>query len=1131
MNYSNCMRGTGRSVQANSAAIFGRKRIASAKSSKRGGSKWREIILIGLAAMIPVTSVQGDVTGATVVHGNATINQQGATTIINAGNNAIINYQSFNVLAHESVQFVQPGADSRVLNRILGGMPSSIEGNLTANGQVYFVNPAGILFGSGAYINVGGLFAVAGHMADADFLNGRDRFTGLSGDVINAGNIRGDSVYLAGHQVSNLGTIDSPGGLVAMIAGDELLVGEEGGHIFLNVSASGSRSTGVGVENSGTIQAMGGRSILGAGDIYSLAVVNSGNIKAKEILLKAEGGGRVLASGTLDASTDSPGGTGGTVQILGGEIALVATTVDASGPAGGGEVLVGGDYHGEGPVPTAKRTLVYDNVTIKADATSSGDGGKVIIWSDESTSFRGSISARGGDGGGDGGFVEISSGNQLYARGSVDLAAPKGKAGTLLYDPLEIEIRGGATNVDGSDSDSLSTLLQNGGNPPGQVYFNDPWTSGPFVIYQSEIENTDANIVLEAGHSIYTSGIFGNGGLFLADNRNLTLRTRNSPGDQGSGFAGIDLRTTIHTTGTGSILIEAGTSGAGDVDIVGLYSGSSVTVRANSGRISLFGSVWAEGDVTLDGSRGITFSGIILSGGDVILNSLSSIDIYNNPSGGALAAVGNITISSAETSLHDEGIQAGGDITFNSPLSLDGPHTISSLSGDVRFRGDVSTVINGESGDASLSINAAGTIFLGPSFGASRQLNRLSFNEATGRANQPLATIVRDEPGDLQIYANTFVMGQNEKLVVTDGSLFLNAYLAATLGDLGASGNMYVYSPDITLNNRQPVPGFRGDLGLDFVAREISFRSDSEGRILGLHDGIEFANPDNQFAAFATSSGQAQVGGFDGAQFRLLTETPLALSDQSGDPFDLVAPVPLTADTAEQGFAAISLPQTTADPEVPLDDFVDPESGTVIAEDLSPLILKEELRRAGVYVRDPNEVELLHALMGTGLYEQLLAKSEKEAADQDYEVVTRRVSKTSLTRVVRAIRSLLGPSEKTVDKADPWVPVNRSIRESYEAFFDTSTASSPAGLREYLERQAAAGEPSAAQTLAYLNQSRRILVEIDTLGLTRKERNIARETTARRLLGDLSQNIEVDIFLQEVEKHGSAPGKAVSEGS
>ena len=111
-------------------------------------------------------------------------------------------------------------------------------------------------------------------------------------------------------------------------------------------------------------------------------------------------------------------------MLLGAQVGLTGNAVvDASGGAGGGTVLVGGDYQGKNAaLPNAQQTFVGKDSVIKADATGLGDGGKVIVWSDRATQVVGAISARGGAAGGNGGFVETS-GHYLDMRGRVDTRA------------------------------------------------------------------------------------------------------------------------------------------------------------------------------------------------------------------------------------------------------------------------------------------------------------------------------------------------------------------------------------------------------------------------------------------------------------------------------------------------------------------------------------------------------------------------------------------------------------------------------------------------------------------------------------------------------------------------------------
>jgi filamentous hemagglutinin family protein len=112
--------------------------------------------------------------GGVVAAGAASFNTGiSNTTIIQLSQNAIVNWQSFNIAFGEAVRFFQPDSSSTALNRVLGADPSSILGSLSSNGRVFLVNPNGILFGKGASVNVGGLVASTLNIANADWMNGR----------------------------------------------------------------------------------------------------------------------------------------------------------------------------------------------------------------------------------------------------------------------------------------------------------------------------------------------------------------------------------------------------------------------------------------------------------------------------------------------------------------------------------------------------------------------------------------------------------------------------------------------------------------------------------------------------------------------------------------------------------------------------------------------------------------------------------------------------------------------------------------------------------------------------------------------------------------------------------------------
>ncbi len=139
------------------------------------------------------------------------------------------------------------------------------------------------------------------------------------------------------------------------------------------------------------------------------------------------------------------GTTGGEATITAPEISLAGTRIDASGWEGGGRVRVGGDKQGEGTLARARTVSVDGKTRLAADAGVRGDGGTIIVWSDEHTAFAGQIRARGGEGG-DGGFAEVSSKGLLDYRGFANRTAGRGAFGTLLLDPYNITISNAANS-------------------------------------------------------------------------------------------------------------------------------------------------------------------------------------------------------------------------------------------------------------------------------------------------------------------------------------------------------------------------------------------------------------------------------------------------------------------------------------------------------------------------------------------------------------------------------------------------------------------------------------------------------------------------------------------------------------
>lgn len=420
-------------------------------------------LALGVAAVLSAPTFALP-TAPAVVGGQAGFAQQGNLLTVTNSNGAMINWQSFNIAARETVRFEQPSASSAVLNRVLGNNPSAIYGQLSSNGKVWLINPSGILVGPGGVIDTAGFVASTLNVRAEDFLAGKLAFqaTPGAGDVINKGRVTtplGGSVYLVGSNVSNEGLISTPGGETILAAGQTVslvdtatpgvkveITGAEGNATNLgNIVAEAGRIGIAGgiVRNAGTLNAAsvvedGGRIFLKA--TRNLTVESSGLLAVQGSqggTVELDAGDSTIVRGRIDASGIRR--TGGRVDILGDKVGLFDLAfVDASGISGGGSIRIGGDYQGaNAAVHNARFTYLGPTVQIRADAQDRGQGGRVIVWADDTTRAYGSISATGGVSGGKGGFVEVSGKRALDFTAAVRVGARSAgsEAGTLLLDP------------------------------------------------------------------------------------------------------------------------------------------------------------------------------------------------------------------------------------------------------------------------------------------------------------------------------------------------------------------------------------------------------------------------------------------------------------------------------------------------------------------------------------------------------------------------------------------------------------------------------------------------------------------------------------------------------------------------
>ena len=255
------------------------------------------------SAQLPVLSTSaGAVTNAAIpAPANNTL------TIHQTDQNAVIQWQSFDIGSNASVVFDQQGKTYwTLLNYINDSNPSQIYGNLTSDGQIYLINQNGILFGPGSKVNVHSLIATS--LMPVDIGSGTLHFTGedtdTTGVVSNQGTINTDalgSVFLVGSQVENYGTINAPEGYIVLAAGKDIALQENSlnGLLTINSYDTGQKSGLTTNSQTGTIEADGGFA-----GLYG-RVVNQDGIVKNIVALKNNGTIELRATDEVETGPSS----------------------------------------------------------------------------------------------------------------------------------------------------------------------------------------------------------------------------------------------------------------------------------------------------------------------------------------------------------------------------------------------------------------------------------------------------------------------------------------------------------------------------------------------------------------------------------------------------------------------------------------------------------------------------------------------------------------------------------------------------------------------------------------------------------------------------------------------------------
>ncbi|EKQ60092.1 YapH protein [Xanthomonas citri pv. malvacearum str. GSPB2388] len=620
-------------------------------------------------------------TGGSIVGGTGTINAASGTTRVvdQTSSRMALTWSAFDIGSAATMTFNQPTTTSVVLNLVQGGNPTQIFGNLTANGQVFLLNSNGVLLGSTANINVGGLVVSTLGTSVSQFMNGNYVFDAGGNTVAlvsNSGTINAaaGSATLIGGRVANSGTITATAGNITLAGADAAtLTFESGGFgVLIDKPLQLSLATEA-VDNSGTLSAPGGAIQLqarAAQGIFDRLINNSGTIRASSLSTGPDGSVSLIASGA--GSFDVAGG--GSIDAGTGAITLSTgrgvqqTGIYTAGSLGG---FIGGSatFSGANKIGSLGNLDVGGNLSLTNTVALSQSGSLAVTGTSQFLQSGSALSLT--NGGNTFGGLLSASGNGIAVNAAGNLSI-----GTL--------------NLDSNSALSLSA-------------------SGALTLPTTAINTGSANLTLASGGGLTTRAALAG--------RNVDL----------TGRGGIALAHDVTATGTLKLTATnaAITQTAGSVAATG-----TSTINAGTGAITLDGaSNDFQGAVALTGGNTrISDSGALTLGAvnsnDLTATSNGALNLGSGRVGGALLATSNngaITQSGTDglTIVGTSDLTAGtGAITLNN-------------SGNT-FGDLVSATGRG------ISLNAAGTLSIGTlSLGNNSALSL----RATGALTLPAAAI------------------------------------------------------------------------------------------------------------------------------------------------------------------------------------------------------------------------------------------------------------------------------------------------------------------------------------------------------------------------------------------------------
>jgi filamentous hemagglutinin family protein len=714
-------------------------------------------------------------TGDQLVAGQASVSTPNANLmqIQQSSQKAIIDWQSFSLQANEAVNIQQPNAQAALLNRVVGQDASQIQGQLNANGQVYLVNPNGVIFGQTAQVDVGGLIASTHNISNAGFMNDTLHFIqdGATGTVENHGTINtsdGGVVALIGQSVTNTGNINTPKGTTVLAAGKTVDLDFQGnGLVEIKVSEAALNAQ---ITNRGAIQADGGRVVLtakAAGQLIDTVINQQGIVRAQglverngEIILDGGNNGITQISGTLDTSSQQ---TGGTIKVSGDQLQIQNTAnINASGNSAGSHIVIGDKQ-------STRKTTLQQGASLNAQVNQQGNAGTIEVFANMSNGtlqVDGELNAAAPNSG-NGGFIDTSAAQVKIADSAkITTKAAHGNTGTWLIDPNDYTIAATGGNITGaalsaalnSTAVTISTATQGTSGGNGDIFVNDvvSWVANTLLTLNAE-RNININATITGlGASSQLALLYGQSSLtgnasddyFINNGATINLAAGpNFSTQKGSNIANLKNYTVITTLGAENSVTGSDLQGINGNPTLNYALGADIDASPTATWAGGFNPLStvpnfeglghsisnltinrpATNNVGLFGNVGGGAPGSYVRNFGLLANNITGQDSVGGIAGGMLGSGG--IISNVYTTGNVTGNNAVGGLTGSTlgGSSISNSYTTGNVTGNTNVGG----IVGSTDGNVLLNTYAAGNVTGNDSVGG---LVGISFASAIGNS-------------------------------------------------------------------------------------------------------------------------------------------------------------------------------------------------------------------------------------------------------------------------------------------------------------------------------------------------------------------------------------------------------------